>query len=107
LRCFKCLPLLGCPLFFGSYFLSLYLEALQFLSPLCFSLSFFDRPTLLLYLKAALLSFDSGNGAIPVSICGERGDGGNALLLSCGGSGGPLSLCVVLRVVFWELWLFK
>jgi len=27
-RCLKCLALLGCPFFFGSYFLPLYFEAL-------------------------------------------------------------------------------
>jgi len=39
-----------------------------------------------------LFSFDGGDGAIPVGIGGRRGDGGDALFLGCGGSGGPLSL---------------
>ena len=93
-RCFKCLPLLGCPFLFGCYFLSLNLKALQFFGPLCFSLSFLGRPTLLLHLKAALFSFNGGNGAIRICIGGGRGDGGDALFLGCSGSGGPLSLCV-------------
>jgi len=85
-RCFKCLLLLGCPFFFGCYFLSLNLKALQFFGLLCFSL--------LLHLKATLFSFNGGNGAIPIRIGGGRGDGGDALFLGCSGSGGPLSLCV-------------
>jgi len=49
---------------------------------------------LLIHLEPALFSFDGGYGAIPVGISGGRSDGGDALLLGCGGSGGSLSLRV-------------